>query len=65
MAKVNCYSVIEAELSKGPRTEGTLINKCVEAGFAERGAKVALTRGGNAGTFRVETKENGTRTFSA
>ncbi len=56
MAAVNCYSVIEAQLAKGPRTETKLIDKCVEEGFAERGAKVALTRGANAGKFsRSET----------
>lgn len=47
----NCYSVIEAELKKGTRTEAKLIEKCTELGYAERGVKVALTRGSNAGRF--------------
>lgn len=51
MAAVNCYSVIETELKKGPRLEATLIDKCSEAGFEPRGARVALTRGSNAGRF--------------
>jgi len=51
MAAVNCYSVIEAELKKGPRTEATLVSKCEDAGFDSRGARVALTRGANSGRF--------------
>lgn len=51
MAAVNCYSVIETELKKGPRTGDTLVAKCEEAGFDSRGAKVALTRGYNEGRF--------------
>lgn len=51
MSAVNCNSVIETELKKGPRLEATLIEKCEEAGFAARGARVALTRGANNGRF--------------
>lgn len=50
--KTNCYSIIENELKKGPRTEAKLIEKCTNEGFAERGAKVALTRGSNSGLFQ-------------
>lgn len=50
--QVNCYTIIETELKKGPRTESKLIEKCEAEGFAARGAKVALTRGTNAGRFQ-------------
>lgn len=49
--KVTCYTLIEAELKKGPRTEAKLIEKCEAEGFAARGVRVALTRGTNAGRF--------------
>jgi DNA-binding transcriptional regulator PaaX len=48
---VTCYTIIEAELKKGTRTEAKLIEKCEEIGFNERGIKVALTRGSNSGRF--------------
>lgn len=51
MAAVTCYSVIDAELAKGSRTEETLIRKCEEYGFDSRGVRVALTRGKNEGRY--------------
>jgi DNA-binding transcriptional regulator PaaX len=64
MAAVTCYSVIEQELAKGPRTEATLIAKCEEYGFDARGVRVALTRGSNAGRFNVDENDAGKRTYS-
>jgi DNA-binding transcriptional regulator PaaX len=52
MAKVNVYTIVEDILKNGAaRTEAKLIEKCSEYGFAERGVKVALTRGANTGRF--------------
>ena len=59
------YTIIQAELAKGERTQARLIAKLAEAGVSERGAKIALTRGFNSGLFKCAEQANGTFVYSA